>query len=65
MAFVETDVIFPMATYYPQVHPQAVENIEAYRWPFDWTSSHVSKRQSNRLALIPLGGTAKIKEADA
>jgi hypothetical protein len=23
----EADVIFPTATYYPQVHPQVVENI--------------------------------------
>jgi hypothetical protein len=41
MAFIEVDVIFPMATYYPQVHPQAVENIRTDRWRFDRTSSHV------------------------
>jgi hypothetical protein len=27
MASVEADVIFPTAAYYPQVHPQVVENI--------------------------------------
>jgi hypothetical protein len=35
-------VIFPTGTYYPQVHPQVVENPAGRAEAFDQTSSHVT-----------------------
>jgi hypothetical protein len=35
-------VIFPTGTYYPQVHPQVVENPAGRAEGFDQTSSHVT-----------------------
>jgi CsoR family transcriptional regulator, copper-sensing transcriptional repressor len=55
-------VIFPAGTYYPQVHPQAVEKQPQQSTRFDRTSSHGLRRKIDLTLDIPLGGTGEIKE---
>jgi hypothetical protein len=45
MASVEAQGIFPTGAYYPQLHPQAVENTSGALERFDWTTSHVPMRK--------------------
>jgi hypothetical protein len=40
MASVDGHVIFPIGAYYPQAHPQAVENTGVRIFRFDRTISH-------------------------
>jgi CsoR family transcriptional regulator, copper-sensing transcriptional repressor len=55
-------VIFPGGTYYPQVHPQAVEKRMQQLRIFDRTSSHALRCVVDLTLDIPLGGTREIKE---
>jgi len=55
-------VIFPGGTYYPQVHPQAVENNRDILMSFDRTSAHGLPSVIDLTPDIPLGGTCEIKE---
>jgi hypothetical protein len=45
MASVEAQGIFPTGAYYPQLHPQAVENTSGRLGRFDRTTSHASKKK--------------------
>jgi CsoR family transcriptional regulator, copper-sensing transcriptional repressor len=55
-------VIFPGATYYPQVHPQAVEKQPQQLTSFDRTSLQALHCFIDLTLDIPLGGTWEFKE---